>query len=315
MKVLVFLEVGVDVRIPPQRDPRSGRVRDEWLVREIDAGSSLGLRLALRMRTSCPDTDVTVVHLGPTGSEPYLRHALALGADRAVRVWDAETAGLHGAGKAVVLAAAAQAAGFDLMILGAAGVVDAGGQLGVLLAARLGVPCVTQAIDITPSDREGRVEVARSLDRGFRERVEATLPGVITVADGSVPLSAAPARASIAALLAAQEREILVWTLADLGVPLDEVRRAEEVLRHQPPRSLRPRLHRLAAPDPSLPAFERILELIEGSVQRRDGRVVRGSDEMIVDEVFQTLREEGWLDHLRRDDATCADTPDAAGRP
>ncbi len=36
MRILVLLEVGADVRIPPELDPRSGRVREEWLVRELD---------------------------------------------------------------------------------------------------------------------------------------------------------------------------------------------------------------------------------------------------------------------------------------
>ena len=38
MRALVLLEVGADVRVPPDLDPRSGRVREDWLVPEVDAG-------------------------------------------------------------------------------------------------------------------------------------------------------------------------------------------------------------------------------------------------------------------------------------
>jgi hypothetical protein len=101
-------------------------------------------------------------------------------------------------------------------------------------------------------------------------------------------------------LLAAQRAEIPVWDLADLGVPLDRVRRADRALRFGRTRAVRPRLRPLAAPDPALPAFERVLELVQGSVQRREGRVVQKATGEIVEEVFSTLRDEGWLDHLRR---------------
>ncbi len=309
MKLLVFVEVGADVRIPPQSDPRSGRVRGEWLVRELDPAGTRALNLALAVKTAQPGVDVTVVHLGPAANEPWLRWVLARGCDRAARVWDEEAARARVAGKSLILAAAAQATGFDLLLCGAQGVLAASGQLGVLLAEHLGVRCVTQVVDIAPqvgaaeapgATSAGRVELTRALEGGFRERVEAQLPVVATVAAGA-PAGGAVTSPDVpaAALLAAREAEVPVWDLADLGVPFDRIRQADEALRASEPRPLRPRLHPLPAPDPSLPAFDRILRLIEGVVQRRAGRVVRKPAEEIVEEVFQTLRDDGWLDHLR----------------
>jgi hypothetical protein len=34
-------------------------------------------------------------------------------------------------------------------------------------------------------------------------------------------------------------------------------------------------------------------------VRRREGRVVRQTDEQTVEQIFDALRTEGWLDHLR----------------
>ena len=111
MKVIVLLQLAADVRIPPELDARSGRVHEDWLVREIDPAGSRALDLALGMKAVSPSTEVTVIHWGPPDIEPWLRQALARGCDRAVRVWDEEDAGAGVAGKAVVLAAAAEAAG------------------------------------------------------------------------------------------------------------------------------------------------------------------------------------------------------------
>ncbi len=121
----------------------------------------------------------------------------------------------------------------------------------------------------------------------------------MTVAAGASGAREAPPQPSARARLRAQSREIPVWDLADLGVPLAQVRHAGEALRAGPARPARPRQRAIAAPDSSLPAFDRILKLVEGSVKRREGRVVRQTDEQTVEQIFEALRTEGWLDHLR----------------
>lgn len=302
MRVLVLLEVGADVRVPPQLDAHSGRVREEWLVRQPDPACERALALALELAAGESGAEVTVVHLGPAQGEPWLRRALAAGATGAVRVWSDELAGVGASGKAVVLAAAVRAAGFDLVLTGARGVVVCSGTLGVLLADELGVPCVTQveAVACAAADAAGGVELTRALDRGYRERVAAPLPLVATVSPPVGDLDVPPDPSAFARLRA-EAADIPVWDLADLGVPAGRLRDADEALRAGPLVPARPRLHPLAAPDSSLPVFDRILKLVEGSVKRREGRVVRQPAEQTVEEIFEALRSEGWLDHLRTD--------------
>jgi electron transfer flavoprotein beta subunit len=300
MKVLVLLEVGVDIRIPPERDSRSGRVREEWLIREVDPASDRALDLALTLTADRPNGHVTAVHLGPPEHDSFLYQALARGCARAIRVWDDEAAQARTAGKALVLAAAARAAGYDLVLTGNKGVVGGSGQLGVLLAAHLGVACVTEVGDATLSVDSRRLAATRHLDRGFRETIEATLPLVVTVSagprgSGDITRAGVSARAQLAAL----EQGVTVWTLADLGVGPGAVGAVDRSLTYGPPRPSAPRFHPIPAPDPALPAFDRILELVRGAVKRREGRVVRRPAEEVAQEVFEILRDEGWLDHLR----------------
>ncbi len=92
MKVLVLLDVAADVRIPPERDPRSGRVREDRLVREVDPAGARALDLALALTADRPNGQVTVIHLGPAENEDFLRQALARGCQQAIRVWDEEAA-------------------------------------------------------------------------------------------------------------------------------------------------------------------------------------------------------------------------------
>jgi electron transfer flavoprotein beta subunit len=299
MKVLVFLDVAADVRIQPERDPRSGRVREDRLVREIDPAGARALDLALALTADRPNGEVTVIHLGPAENEGFLREALARGCRYAIRVWDEEAGAARTAGKAAVLAAAAQVAGFDLVLAGDCGVVGAGGQLGVLAAAHLQVPCVTRVGAAALSVDSHRLTATRELERGFRETVEAGLPLVLTVAAGAAGEAAPPALLTARALLAAHDQDIPVWTLADLGVIPGTVRDADRPLEYGRPEPRHPRLHPAAPPDPALPAFDRILALVQGSVKSRGGRVVRGSGAEVAQEVFEVLRDEGWLAHLR----------------
>jgi electron transfer flavoprotein beta subunit len=302
MKIVVLLDVAADVRIPPERDPRSGRVRADRLVTEVDPAGARALDLALSLAADRPNGEVTVIHVGPAENEHFLREALARGCARAVRVWDEEAAAARTAGKAAVLAAAVQAAGYDLVLSGDRGVIGQGGQIGVLVAAHLGLPSITEVGKAELNVDSHRLEATRYLERGFRQKVEANLPVVLTVAAGPVGEAAPPAAVTANKLLAAQTTEIPVWTLADLGVIPGTVRDADRPLIPGPPGPRRPRLHPVTPPDPTLPAFDRILGLVAGTVKHREGRVVRRPADEVAQEVFEVLRGEGWLDHLRPGD-------------
>jgi hypothetical protein len=106
---------------------------------------------------------------------------------------------------------------------------------------------------------------------------------------------------SFPALLEALGKEILRWGLGRLGISEESLRKKEQRLTFSPLRFPRPRVRAIPAPDSSLPAFYRILKLLEGSVQRRGGKLIEKKEDELVEELFQTLRREGWLDHLRKE--------------
>ncbi len=299
MKILVCQELGLDLRVPPERDLASRRVRAEWSVCRVKPADARALDLALSLRIGRPEIEIILVHLGPQSADEWLREGLAKGADRAVRIWDEEAAEARTQGAAVILAAAGAALECDLALLGTPGPLGAGGQIGVLVAEALGTCCVTQAGDIGWGEG-GRLLIERSLVRGWRERVSAPLPAVVTVSPAEADTRDIP----VAARLRAATADITVWSLADLGVPLARIRQADSALHTTLPRAPRPKLHPLTAPDSSLPAFDRILKLVRGAVTRREERLVRAGGEEAAEELFQLLRDEGWLDHLRRGPST-----------
>ena len=311
MRILVLQELAGDVTLRAQSDGLSDeryangeRSPDDWRIRQVDPAAQRALDLALDLKMKGPGVEVTLIHLGPEDAERWMRDEAARGCDGALRVWDGELAGAGTQVKALMLAAAARDCGFDLVLAGAVSVSSASGQLGVLTAGHLGVPCVTRACAVEPAGASGpdSLVVARALAGGYRERVAVTLPAVVTV----VPSAEPPAHvAALSGLLRAQAEEIPVWDLALLGVSREALQAAARPMRAGALRAPRPRWRPIATPDQSAPAFERILQLVAGTVHRRQAHVVRGTPDEIAAEIVATLSREGWLDHLRADTDRC----------
>jgi electron transfer flavoprotein alpha/beta subunit len=249
----------------------------------------------LELKRGLPDTSVKLLSLGGPESENSIREAWARGCDDVARLWEEDLAFVRQPGRALVLAAAARAFGYDLILLGSAGPADPGRQLAEILAAKLEVPCVGQALSLAaPPQQPGWLDVSRSLQGGFTEILGVRLPAVIGVSG-----QGGEERAPLPALVSVHQSPVRVWDLTDVGLPWEEVRQEESRLRYGAWQQPQPALRRAGPFDSSLPAFERIQQLLQGSTSRREGRISRGSADELSDEVFRTLLREGWLDHLR----------------
>ena len=157
---------------------------------------------ALRVQEGGGGWELTYVTMGPEGAQEALRKALSMGGDAAVHVLDE---GLHGSdafATSLVLAAAIERVGFDLVITGMAS-TDAGmGVVPALLAERLGLPAVTYA---------GRLSVDGDV---VAETITARLPALVSVTDRT-----GEARyPSFKGIMAAKKKPVQTWSLADLGV-------------------------------------------------------------------------------------------------
>ena len=166
---------------------------------------------ALRVQEGGGGWELTYLSMGPAGAAEALRKALSMGGDAAVHVSDE---GLHGSdafATSLVLAAAVERIGFDLVVAGMAS-TDAGmGVVPALLAERLGVPAVTYAGRLSVSGDV--VEILRDSDLSS-ETVSARLPALVSVTDRT-----GEARyPSFKGIMAAKKKPVQTWSLADLGV-------------------------------------------------------------------------------------------------
>lgn len=195
---------------------RVDRSGGDGTLNELDEHA---VEAALRL-VEAHDGEVVALTMGPDDADDAVRRALQMGAHRAVRVTDDALAGSDAFATAEVLAAAVRRLGdeapVDLVVTGMAALDGLMSVVPTLLAARLDLPQLTLAADLSVDG--GTVRVRRDLDH-VTEVLEALLPAVVSVTD-----QANEARyPAFAGIMAARKATVAVWSLADLGVDAGSV--------------------------------------------------------------------------------------------
>jgi electron transfer flavoprotein beta subunit len=188
---------------------------------ELNDADSYAVEEALRIRDAAGGGEVVVVTAGDDGSAEALRRCLAMGADRAVRVWS-ESLSVHDPiSVARSLAAVVRDEAADLVFCGVQSSDAAQQSTGPALAAALGVPCVSVAtkVDVAAGGRE--LVVRREFEGGLAEVVEVEGPAVITVQTGLNT----PRYGSFKEMMKAKKAQIPVVDPGDIGAPRVKVRR------------------------------------------------------------------------------------------
>ena len=169
------------------------------------------LEQALQWREKGVVSEVVAASAGPADFAETLRHALALGADRAIRVAVDSPPEPLGAAKA--LAALAKKEGAEIVLMGKQAIDGDFNQTGQMTAALLGW---SQATFLSSAEAgEGVVLCEREVDDGIL-RVEVKLPCVLTA---DLRLNE-PRYATLPNIMKAKRKPIEEISPADLGADL-----------------------------------------------------------------------------------------------
>jgi electron transfer flavoprotein beta subunit len=207
--VMVGIKRVVDYNVRVRVKPDGSGMATEGLKTSINPFDEIAIEAALRLKEAGVATEVLIVSVGPSESEQQLRTALAMGADRALRV-DAPRS-LEPLAVARALHAVALRELPKLVVLGKQAVDDDHGQTGQMLAALWGRPQATFASSIAITGDVATV--AREIDAGL-ETLEIDLPAVITT---DLRLNQ-PRYVKLPEILRAKTKPLGVVSLADLGV-------------------------------------------------------------------------------------------------
>ncbi len=163
---------------------------------------------------------VTVISMGPEEALEALKHAVAMGCDEAIRVWDDACAGSDTLATSYVLAQAISAMeDVDLVLFGKSAIDAETWQTAGAVAHRLGYPALMYTINIAELDADGKsIVVERLLEEG-RQEVTAPLPAVVGTTKGINE----PRYTSFIGIRKAAKMEYPLQTLDDIGAEVDKV--------------------------------------------------------------------------------------------
>jgi electron transfer flavoprotein beta subunit len=178
-----------------------------WIVNPFD---EIAIEEALRIRERSGGGEVVAVTVAPAPAEEQVRVALAMGADRAIRVDDGRALDPYAVAR--ILRAVAEREKPDLVLMGKQAIDDDANQVGQMLAGLLGWPQATFASSIEFPGGTGRARCGRETDRGI-EVIDVQLPAVVTA---DLRLNE-PRYVSLAGLMKARRRPIEVLASADIA--------------------------------------------------------------------------------------------------
>ena len=209
MKVLVGIKRVVDhnIRVRAKTDGSGADI--DSVKMSINPFDEHAVEEAVRLKEAGIATEVVVVTAGAANAQDVLRHALALGADRAILVDTTEH--LNSLSTAKMLREIVKRESPKLILIGKQAIDDDAAEVGQMLAALLGVGQGTFASAIKVDD--DKMSVVREIDGG-QETIELTLPAVVTA---DLRLNE-PRYLKLPNLMMAKKKPLEIISFSDLNV-------------------------------------------------------------------------------------------------
>jgi len=223
MKVLVAVKRVVDPYVKVRVKPNHQGVETDHVKHAMNPFDEIAIEEALRLVEKNMATDVIAVTIGSDVCQETLRHALALGAHRAIHIKTDEI--YESLNIAKLLQAVVQKESPDLVLMGKQAIDDDNNQTPQMLAALLAWPQATFVSELTIDAH--KLTVTREVDAGL-ETLSLNLPAVVST---DLRLNE-PRYASLPNIMKAKQKPLDVLSASELGVDL---KKHVEILSVKPP--------------------------------------------------------------------------------
>jgi len=139
-------------------------IRDlAWRMNEYD---EYAVEQAVQLKEQVKDADLTVLCIGPDKVKETMKKALAMGCDRGAHVIDEDVSSKDPFSIASIISEYARNKNFDYIFTGMQSQDRGSGQVGVLIAEMLSLPCITTIVDFVYNDN--KVTARRELEGGIK---------------------------------------------------------------------------------------------------------------------------------------------------
>jgi electron transfer flavoprotein beta subunit len=160
--------------------------------------------------------EIIVVTVGDEEADKELRTALAMGADKAVRIDSEDLDELDQFTVATLLATYLQKQDYDIILGGNVAVDGGSGQVGPSVAQILSIPQVTTITNLEIAD--GKATIVRDVE-GDEETVEVSLPVLVTAQQGLNE----PRYPSLPGIMKAKKKPLETLDLDDLDLEEEDI--------------------------------------------------------------------------------------------
>jgi len=258
MKILVCIKQVPESEVPIHIDDSTGWIQKDAITEfKINRLDEFAVEEALLIKESIAGTRIDVITAGPDRCDEVVRRAIGMGADSGVHIQTASDGYQSPFRVAAMIADFTRGKNYALILTGAISEDAMQGQVGPMLAARLGFSWATSVIFEKIASDKKSIYVEREIEGGNRDMIELKLPALLTIQSGINT----PRRPSLSNLLRANSQELEKIYINDLT---------------------------------ELPEMEVLVEVVYPQ-KNRAGMVLPGSLEEKAARLFSILREKSLL--------------------
>ena len=217
MKICVLIKEVPDAAVEKRIDTSTGRM-DRSGEKNLNPFDTHAIEAAMQIKEggAVPVEEVVAVTMGPDSAVRALHKAVSLGADRSVHLSDDALAGSDVAATGYALAKTLERESPDLVLLGQQSDDGECYTIGAVVAEHLGMPSLTQVIQIDVED--GKLRCERQAEYGY-DTVAVELPAVISVGDAINE----PRYPSLKAIMGAKKKPLDGLAAGDAGIDTSKV--------------------------------------------------------------------------------------------
>jgi len=216
MKILVCVkqvpEAESPILIDDQQDCIQLDAITEYKMNRLD---EFAVEEAVRIKESFSAVFIHAMTVGPERCTEVLRRSMGMGADEGIHIACSGESYRSSAEIAALIADWAQNQHYNLILTGAMSEDNMQGQVGPMIAARLGLPWATAVVFEKMMPDQKSIYVEREIDGGSRDMLELSLPAVLSLQSGINR----PRYPSLSNLLRANQQALITMDTADLSVP------------------------------------------------------------------------------------------------
>lgn len=213
MKILVAVKRVIDPYVKIRVKSDNTGVETQNIKMTMNPFDEIAIEEALRLRESHDASEIIAISIGPDSVQETLRHALALGADRAIHVRTANS--LESLNIAKILKNITDEEQPKLILMGKQAIDGDNNQTPQMLASLLNWPQATYASKIEVHGEY--LEVTREIDGGL-ETLRVQLPAVVST---DLRLNE-PRYASLPNIMKAKRKELKVIDLDSMNLSLKQ---------------------------------------------------------------------------------------------